>query len=257
MLREHAGLESVATKILSSPNTSARYQDAAGRTVHVNSRLIPEFDWYLIVEQAGSAAGSRILDTLFLNILIALVIAGLALVTAWFTVRGYQVRLEEMATRDDVSGAASRQIFSTLFDQVVSWSHRSGNPVSLIALDIDEFKRVNDDCGHAAGDTVVRTLADTINEQVRDVDTLCRWGGDEFLILLGDCGLDDAQAIAAKIQAAIGARTVRHGGHEIAVTVSIGVVQQHRNEALATLVERADAALYRSKNAGRNQITTG
>ncbi len=256
-IREHPGLQSVATRILSSQNATARYTDADDRTVHVNSRLIPEFDWYLIVEQAGSATNSRILNTLFLNIVIALVFAALAIITAWFTVRGYQDRLEEMATRDELSGAASRQIFSTLFEQVIRVSRRSGSPIALIALDIDDFKRINDDYGHAAGDKVIRTLAGIINEHVRDADTLCRWGGDEFLVLLGDCGLDDAAVIAEKIRATVAGRAIRHVAHEFTVTVSAGVVQHDRQEDLPTLVARADAALYRSKNSGRNRVTTG
>lgn len=256
-IREHPGLQSVATRILSSQNAAARYTDADGRTVHVNSRLIPEFDWYLIVEQAGSAANSRILNTLFLNIVIALVFAAIAIITAWFTVRGYQVRLEEMATRDELSGAASRQIFATLFEQVVRLSRRSASPISLIALDIDDFKRINDDYGHAAGDALIRTLAGIVNEHVRDSDTLCRWGGDEFLILLGDCGLDDAAAIAEKIRTAAAERGIRHGGQELVATVSAGVVQHDRHEDLTALIARADAAMYRSKNGGRNRVTTG
>jgi diguanylate cyclase (GGDEF)-like protein len=256
-IREHPGLQSVATKILSSSNATTRYTDADGGTVHVNSRLIPEFDWFLVVEQARSDTNARILNTLFLNIVIALVFAAIALVTAWFTVRGYQVRLEEMATRDELSGAASRQVFSSLFEQVVRLTRRNGNPVSLIALDIDDFKRINDQYGHAAGDAIIRTLAGVINEHVREADTLCRWGGDEFLILLGDCPREDAAAIAEKIQVAVAARTMRHGGHELGVTVSAGVTQHERHEDLSTLVARADAALYRSKHDGRNRVTLG
>lgn len=256
-IRDNPGLQSVATRILSTQSAVASYSDTDGRTVYVNSRLIPELDWYLIVEQAGSATNSRILNTLFLNIVIALVFAAIAIISAWFTMRGYQVRLEEMATRDELSGAASRQIFSTLFEQVVRVSRRSGTPIALIALDIDHFKRVNDDYGHAAGDAVIRALADIINEHVRDADTLCRWGGDEFLILLGDCGLDAAAEIAEKIQATVSGHGIRHGAHDLAVTVSAGVVEHDRQEDLTALVARADAALYRSKNGGRNRVTTG
>lgn len=256
-IREHPGLQTVATKILSSSNATARYTDADGRTVHVNSRLIPEFDWYLIVEQSRSDTNSRILNALFLNVVIALLFAAIVLVTAWFTVRGYHGRLEEMATRDELSGAASRQVFSSLFEQAVHLTRRSGKPVALIALDIDNFKRINDGYGHAAGDAIIRMLAGIIDEQIRDADTLCRWGGDEFLILLSDCSLDDAVTIAEKIQAAMAARTVRHGDHELAVTVSAGVTRHNQHEDLSALVARADAALYRSKHDGRNRVTLG
>ncbi len=136
-------------------------------------------------------------------------------------------------------------------------SRRSGSPTALIALDIDEFKPINDEYGHAAGDAVIRVLAGIINEHVREADTLCRWGGDEFLVLLGDCALDDAAAIAEKILAAVAGRRIRYGAHDLAVTVSAGVAQHDRHEDLAALVARADAALYRSKNGGRNRVTTG
>lgn len=166
--------------------------------------------------------------------MIALLFAAIAIVTAWFTIRGYQVRLEAMATRDELSGAASRQIFSTLFEQVVRLGRSTGSPASLIALDIDEFKPINDQYGHAAaGDAVIRALAGMISEHVRDTDTLCRWGGDEFLILLGDCGLDDAVAIAEKIQATVAARA----------------------DATLYRSKKYRSKKYRSKNRGRNRVT--
>ena len=254
-LQDRAGMASVATKILTSPSATARYTAADGRTVHVNSRLIPEFGWHLVVEQSRSAAEARILNTLFLNIGIALLITALVLVTAWFTVRGYQLRLEAMATTDDLTGGANRQVFDMLFDQVVRGARRTGNPVSLVALDIDEFKSINDTHGHAAGDTVLRALAAVVRDNVRDADVICRWGGDEFLVLLADCALDDAEHVADKIRRAVRERPIRCGHDTVAVTVSLGVVQHRPGEDLASLAGRADEALYASKRQGRDRVS--
>ncbi|MDZ7748408.1 MAG: sensor domain-containing diguanylate cyclase [Halofilum sp. (in: g-proteobacteria)] len=231
-VRERAGMAQVATKILANPSTAASYTGPNGNTVHVNSRLIPEFDWYLVVEQSGSATETRILNTLMLNIGIALVIAVLVLATAWFTIHGYQARLEQMATTDELTGSANRQVFELLFNQAVRSARRSGSRVSLVALDIDGFKAVNDAHGHAAGDAVIRTLIATARRNIRDTDTTCRWGGDEFLLLLSDCGSEDAARIAENIRREIGEHPVEHGGAEIEVSVSLGTAEHRAGEDL-------------------------
>lgn len=254
-IRDRAGMGPVATKILTTPSTATTYTGAEGHTVHVNSRLIPEFDWYLVVEQSGSATEMRILNALMLNIGVALVIAVLVLMTAWFTVRGYQERLEQMATTDELSGSANRQVFELLFNQAVRSARRSGKPVSLVALDIDGFKEINDDYGHAAGDAVIRHLIAIARRNMRDTDTTCRWGGDEFLLLLGDCGGADAARIAESIRREMDEQPASHGSNTLAVTVSLGVVEHRPGEDLAALAARADAALYESKRAGRNRVT--
>lgn len=253
-LRERAGLRQAATGILTNPSTTTRYRAEDGSTVHLNARLLPELDWYLIVEASGSVAGSRILNTLLLNTGIALALAGLVGVTGWCTVRGYQARLEAMATRDELSGGANRQVFETLFDQAARLARRHRRPMSLIALDIDDFKTLNDTHGHAAGDTVIRALAATIREHIRDTDILCRWGGDEFLVLLGDCGQADARTIAEDTRQAVAARPIRHGRGELSVTLSLGVTACRHDEDLASVAGRADAALYEAKRSGRNRV---
>lgn len=256
-IQERPGLRDVATKILTSPSASTHYMNQDGRTVHINSRLIPELDWYLVVEQSGSRAETRILGTLMLNIGIALGITALVLVTGYFTVRGYQIRLEEMATTDKLTGATNRQAFDMLFDQVVKTSRRQGTAVSLITIDIDNFKAVNDSHGHVAGDTVLRTLAAIVRDHIREADVLCRWGGDEFLLLLGDCNVRDAHAVAEKIREAVHARRVRHGGADIGITVSLGVVEHGPGEDAASVIARCDRVLYESKHGGRNAVTGG
>lgn len=256
-IRERKGLQDVATKILSNPSVSTHYTGSDGRTVYVNSRFIPELDWHLVVQQAGSRAESRILSTLMLNIGIALGITALVLVTAYFTIRGYQLRLEEMATTDKLTGGANRQVFDMLFDQVAKSSMRYGTAVSLVTIDIDNFKAVNDTYGHVAGDTVLRTLAAVIRDHIRDSDILCRWGGDEFLLLLNDCTAADARTVAEKIREAVRTRRVRHGAAEIFITVSIGVVEYRPGEDVGSVVARCDQVLYQSKRGGRDAVTGG
>lgn len=256
-IRDRHGLQDVAAKILASPSASARYADEDGRTVYVNSRLIPELDWHLIVEQTGSRAETRILSTLALNIGIALGITALVLVSAYFTIRGYQLRLEEMATTDKLTGAANRQVFEMLFDQVAKTATRYGTAVSLVTIDIDNFKVVNDTYGHAAGDTVLRTFAAIVRDHIRASDIFCRWGGDEFLLVLNDCTASDARAVAEKIREAVRTRRVRHAAADISITISIGVVEYRQGEDVGSMIARCDDVLYQSKRGGRDAVTDG
>lgn len=254
-LQERTGIGRVAMRILTNPSTELSYTGADGRTVYVNARLIPEFDWYLLVQQSASRTEARILNALLLNVGIALAFTALVCVIGWFTVRGYQSRLEQMASTDMLTGSASRQVFDMIFDHVSRTARRNRTEVCVLAVDIDRFKDVNDEYGHALGDAVLRTLTGVFREQLRETDTICRWGGDEFVILLTDCGLDDARRIADNLRTAVAERPIRHDGRELYVTVSVGVARYAGGEDLTAVVARADRAMYESKRQGRDRVT--
>lgn len=254
-IRQRPGLGNYATRILANPSTSLSYTDADGETVYLNSRLVPEFGWHLIVEQERHPAEARIRKTLVINLLLALGVTMLVLLVAHLTIRGYQRRLEEMATTDKLTGAANRQVFDMIFEHVVkSAGRRNNEPISVLAIDMDHFKQVNDTYGHQGGDTVLREVATVIREHIRDTDTLCRWGGEEFLVLLGDCGLESAKRRAEIIREAIAGHPIRFGRDDIFVTVSMGVAQHRANEDLNSLIHRADMAMYEAKRRGRDQV---
>ncbi len=252
-IQAQPGLARHATRILTSPSNEFAYERPRGGTVYVNTRLIPELDWFLVVEQRGSAANARLLNTLIVNILLALGVTALVLLTGGWTLRNYQRRLETMATTDRLTGAGNREALEVLFEQAQRLARRHDQPVSIINLDIDHFKTINDRHGHQAGDRVLRELVDTVSSQIREVDTLCRWGGDEFLILLLDTDADDARLTAERIREAI-ARRNRLPESEEALTVSQGVAQCRAGESLDSLIHRADQALYQAKRSGRDRV---
>lgn len=255
-IQEREGLGRLAVKLLTSPSNSLTYTDADGDKVYVNSRLVPEFDWLLLVEQWHDPAQERIQTTLIINILLSLVVAIVVLLIAHFTLRGYQRQLEEMATTDKLTGIASRQVFDSLFDHALKVARRHRQPLSLLNIDIDNFKAINDEFGHQGGDEVIRVVAHRLCLEVRDSDVVCRWGGEEFLVLLEDCDLENAKRRAEVIRTAIAGVPVDYGREKIGVTISIGVAQHRKGEELQPLVSRADANLYAAKDAGRNRISS-
>ncbi len=253
-VQERPGMTAAATQILSSPSMSLNYRRPDGESVFVNSRLVPEFDWYLVVEQVGSESNARIQSTLMLNISISLGIMAMVLFAAHHTLRAYQGQLERMATTDRLTGVANRYVFETLFDHITKAAMRRDRPISLIGADIDHFKKVNDTYGHLGGDQVLRVVADIVRAHVRESDVVCRWGGEEFMILLEDCNADEAARRASVIAEAVRHQTITFGRDKIKVTLSCGVAQHHKGEPLESLTGRVDVALYEAKHLGRDQV---
>ncbi len=253
-LRDRPGLAPHVTRMLTVPSTSFTYLDGDRREVYVNSRLVPEFDWYLIVEQHSDSGKERIDRTLIINILLSLVVTALVSTVAHFTLRGYQRRLVEMATTDKLTGTLNRQAFENLFDHAVKRAGRQGQPLTLAAIDIDNFKRINDTFGHQGGDKVIREVAALIAAHTRDCDVLCRWGGEEFILLLEGCSQPSAWQRAEALRRAIRESRIRYGRDELTVTISIGVAEFQQGETLEALVNRADGALYVAKREGRDRV---
>ena len=164
-------------------------------------------------------------------------------------------RFQEMALTDSLTGFPNRRYAMERVAQEWSTASRTRRPLSAMVVDVDEFKRFNDNFGHDTGDTILRQVANSLKTALRAQDVVARTGGDEFLVICPDTHLDAALACAERVRFAVEA-----GGHASAggrVTVSIGVATREAgmNDAEA-LVKRADQALYQAKNKGRNRITT-
>jgi len=189
---------------------------------------------------------------LLINVLVSLAISIAVLFIAHLALRGYQGRLETMASRDKLTGLTSRQVFDSLFQQTVANCKRKQQPLSVALMDIDHFKQVNDSFGHHQGDKVLQTVARIIKMHIRDSDIVCRWGGEEFLLMLPDCDSLHAKDRIESIRQAIAAWRFENGDKQFTVTLSGGISQYRDQETMSALIERSDKALYRAKGAGRN-----
>ena len=165
-------------------------------------------------------------------------------------------QIRQLATHDDLTGLLNRRAMLDRMQLEQRRSLRSGSPLLIAQLDIDHFKAVNDTHGHAAGDLVLQSFADTVRRNVRDTDVLARWGGEEFVLLLCDTPAADAVALMERLRQAVQAMQVpvAQGGQPITVTVSIGLARHAPADPLAGTLERADRALYAAKAGGRNRV---
>jgi two-component system cell cycle response regulator len=157
---------------------------------------------------------------------------------------------------DVVTGVSNRRAFDLALKREVARAQRYSQELSLALLDLDHFKVINDTHGHVIGDTILRSVAETVGWQLRDGDSLYRFGGEEFATLLPATTLAGAMRVAERIVTAVSAAPLAAGPGNIRVTISVGVASMGR-QGLPELVACADAALYQAKSAGRNRASDG
>ena len=168
-----------------------------------------------------------------------------------------QEKLERLANFDSLTGLYNRRVILHRLDEQIKYVRRYGEELSLIMLDIDHFKKVNDQYGHLIGDEVLEEIAVLVQRNIRDTDVVGRYGGEEFIIILLKTGLPSAVDVAERIRKAIEAAEMKDSeGNVFSVTVSEGVSSYKPAEDERSLISRADDALYRAKENGRNRVET-
>jgi len=174
--------------------------------------------------------------------------------TAYKDLESTSAQLKEFSFKDEVTGLYNRRFFSIRLEEEVSRYRRFNHPVSVVLLDLDGFKAVNDDLGHAAGDETLRAMADILLKQSRGINVICRYGGDEFAVLLVETSKSGARLYADRIRYVLSTWTFAHGRR---VTASFGIASLPEDVAPAAdeLIRAADEALYAAKRAGKNRVS--
>jgi len=178
--------------------------------------------------------------------------ASVGFVVRHATLRGAIRDAQRSALHDPLTGLANRRLFDEIVVRELARSNRRGAPIALVLMDLDDFKQVNDSAGHAAGDVVLRAVAETIEGRVRSSDLAVRLGGDEFAVVLPDCGPTDARRLAEDLRTQVSEVV----GPAVTASVGVAVAPDHGRDADA-LLAASDAALYRAKAAGRNRVRMG
>ena len=159
-----------------------------------------------------------------------------------------------MAATDSLTGLYNRHVFDALMPQAISEAKRSKKSLITMLIDIDHFKTINDSFGHITGDQVIKDIASLIRKNLRASDIVFRWGGEEYLVILKDCPISDAQAIAEKLRASVEEIALPLDNPSAKSTLSIGIAALRSDDSPDDMIVRADAALYTAKNRGRNCV---
>jgi len=164
---------------------------------------------------------------------------------------------EVLANKDELTSLKNRRAFFEQGNQLFKQATRFQHPVSVIMIDIDHFKNINDNYGHSIGDTVLKVIANVLQSSIREVDILARIGGEEFALVLPETGIDKAYKLAERIRQKIADEKITHEGKTFHVTASLGIAScTVTSQSLENMLTKADDALYIAKKKGRNQVET-
>lgn len=254
------GMQALAPRILANRKNESlhlEYSSDAG-SVQLSARFLPELGWHLLAEQDTGSDIQPLQNVFLMNLAISAAVMLLVIAIAWRSIRRYQKKLETSAETDTLTKLLNRHAFDFVFQQALLDSERSRQPMCAALIDIDLFKKINDKHGHLVGDHVLREIAAICRRSLRESDILCRWGGEEFLVLLKNCTLEKATSIAENLRNTIASndfsRTTDLLQQKLTVTVSMGVAECKDRETEDSVFERADQALYQAKTNGRNSV---
>ncbi|MCU6434093.1 sensor domain-containing diguanylate cyclase [Undibacterium sp. Jales W-56] len=259
-LQSTPGLSDIAVQILANRKSDSLHLEYQldNDNILLNSRYIPELGWHLLVEQELTNDLKPFQDITLINIAISAVISLLILILLALSIRRYQARIDKSAATDQLTSLLNRQAFDFVFQQALLDSERSRQPLCVVLVDIDFFKKMNDKHGRLVGDHVLKEIALIAKRSLRESDVICRWGGEEFLILLKNCTLEKATSIAENLRSMIAAndfsRTTDLAKNRLSISVSMGVAQCKDDETEDSVFDRADVALSQAKENGRNSV---
>jgi diguanylate cyclase (GGDEF)-like protein/PAS domain S-box-containing protein len=165
--------------------------------------------------------------------------------------------LQELALLDSLTQIGNRRYLEMTLEAKLSETARYNNQIAVFFIDIDDFKQINDTYGHDVGDEALRIAAKTLNTVIRPMDTLGRWGGEEFIAAASNINKEAVKAIAERFRSFIEGSSVRAGDEKLLFTVTIGATIARKNDDLASVVKRADTLMYEGKEKGKNQVIIG
>lgn len=248
-------LKAYKDTLISKESKSIEYEKD-GKKYLLSSKYIPELNLYLLVEAKVEDFMTDVKNIFYINLFISLCISILVTVILIFLIRNYNKKLEYLAGNDLLTNMNNRRVFEDKLKNQILLHQRNKMPLSLVFIDIDNFKMINDKYGHEIGDKVLVRIAKILNENIRQTDLVSRWGGEEFIITYIDSSLKDAQSITEKIRVLIENDYLLKDLNKTSVTASFGLTQLKEDDNLDIVISRADKAMYKAKALGKNRIET-
>ena len=222
----------------------------------IHTKYIKDLNLYLMVEVKLSAYTNNLKTILLLNLLIALAVVAFIVVVLYRIIQQHSEKLENLAFYDTLTQIYNRRYFETKLLGEIEHVKQYASGLSVIFIDIDNFKHVNDTKGHDIGDEILKRISQIFKENIRKTDIIARWGGEEFVILLPNTKVKETIVIAEKLKHSLENSTEIKTILSYALEASFGVTEYKKSDDIDTIIKRADDAMYISKRNGKNRVTT-
>lgn len=247
-------LRSLKDKIISKSDNLIEYS-VNGENYLIKTKYISELNLYLTVEAKISTLTKDVESVFYFNLFGSLLLTLAVTLLIVFIVNTNNKKILYLAEYDSLTGAINRRKFKEKFEHFLLLSKRDEKAISLIFLDIDDFKHVNDSFGHSIGDNVLKAFVKIIKTHLRETDLVSRWGGEEFTVLLIDCNAQEAKVTTEKIRKSIEFSQEINSLVQGSVTASFGITEVREGDNVESMITRADDAMYISKKEGKNRIS--
>ncbi|WP_111978008.1 sensor domain-containing diguanylate cyclase [Algibacillus agarilyticus] len=252
-INEVPELKQIKSDLISKGSQLFEYE-RQGERIILNRKYIPELDLYLLVEAKMNDFTKEVKETFYFNIVISLLLTLAITLIILIYVRNIHRKLNQLADNDQLTGLPNRRFFNRGLAHAMQLKKRNNINLSVLFLDLDNFKKINDTQGHDVGDEVLKRVAKLLDNTTRGTDFAARWGGEEFVILLFNSNAEGAAISAEKLGKAIEQDQALFDlvGHQ--VTISLGVTAVQDDDDIDAIIKRVDGALYKAKAAGKNQF---
>jgi len=247
------GLNLFKDKILSKQMHTIEYTKYSSKYI-ASTKYIEELDLYLLVEAKLDDFTTHTKNIFYISLSISLILAFFIAFILIYIIKKHNQQSEYFAHYDTLTEMPNRRNFAMQFEKIFALSKRIDKPLSLLFLDIDNFKSINDNFGHNVGDEVLIEIAKIIKTNLRETDIYARWGGEEFIIIFVGSSAQEALAISNKIRKAIEDNLKLHHFVGHSVTISAGLTNINITDTQDSAISRADKAMYIAKNNGKNRI---
>ena len=250
-IRTSLGIDKIADAILASKGeTLDTHYEGENGNILLTSRYIPNIKWYIIVEQDELISLQIVRMMLLRTILIGLVASILAILISIKIVNKYNLKLENSSRLDHLTQVSNRLELDQRLLTEFALCKRNGETFSVLMIDLDNFKEINDTLGHIAGDETLIRFSKLVSSSLRETDSFGRWGGDEFLVVLPKTHGPDAVIVAEQLRSLV---ADSDAFSNFKFTISIGVAELTQSDTIESLLSRTDKALYKAKDAGKDQ----
>jgi diguanylate cyclase (GGDEF)-like protein len=235
-------------------NHIIEYEDK-GKQYIINTKYIPELDLHLAIQANLDDFTEDVKKMLYLNLLSSIFITIIIAFIVFFIIKKYSNKLEYLSKYDPLTTLSNRRSFEDDLERELEKNKRKKQDISLIFLDLDDFKKINDTFGHHTGDIILKEVGLILKNMIRKTDLIARWGGEEFVIALIDSPLNQSKDVSEKIRSSLSNNNQLKKKIDRNLTASLGLTMLKEHDTIETLLARADEAMYISKNNNKNQVT--